>query len=570
MGRTKTVANSWIDGDKIPVINVGEFGIVSAASIQAAHDSAPSTGATVYVPAGIFSMNATLTISKPIRLLLDHTTLTGSVDPIIRITSSNVSIVGVNHGVSIIQNTSGDANVITTSDGLNTVLFQDVQIDAGGKTANINERAMGNCIYCMGLTGSKNNYFKVVRCKFIDGHNGFMFDFTDHTTITDCVFDFAHAGLIQCRNWSSDFCAVSNNVFMDSGAAANAIMFSGSAGDSPSYCTVSNNTITGTFAFEGINVNGLYCNIDGNVINMTTTADAVRGIEIGNSSTANGENSHHCVVSNNTINIADSVQTHTGILVNDSSGDSSGSSNHVISGNVISSGSAGIVVEDVCTNIIISGNRVDITGGGTAAADGIAISGSSTSDIIVTGNHITGSGREGIFFNGGTRHFCSNNLVSGCAAAGIRLSSCTNCVTTSNISHDNDYGIRFVTASTGNVTHGNILTSNTTNDGSRLTQSITAAGDTIVIKDSITRLSSDGAHTLTSTPTIADGWDGQRVILTNTGAANTIIIQDEGTLGSSNLALGANTRELGVQDSIELVFEEQRGFWIELSFNGGA
>ena len=568
MGRVRAVASGWIDTGRLPVINVGDFGTINSTNIQAAIDSAPSTGATVYIPEGTGIIDATITISNPLRLLLAETTLTGSADPIISITSSNVSIVGIHHGVSIVQNTATDANVITTSDGLNTVLFQDIQVDAGGKTADTSERAKGNCIYCIGLTGSKNTYFKVVRCKFIDGHNGFMFDFTDHTTITDCTFDFSHAGIAQCRNWSSDFCVVNNNVFLDSGAADNAIFFSGADGDSPSYCTVSNNTITGTYDSECLHVNGLYCNIDGNVINATTTATAVRGIQIGNSSSADGENSHHIVVSNNTINIADSVKTHTGILVNDDSGDSSGTSNNMIIGNVISSGSSGILVEDNCTKNVVANNRVDIVGGGTTSADGILIQGSSNTDSIITGNHVTGPGRHGIFLNGGTRHVCSGNLISGCNNAGIRLSSCTNCTTSGNISTSNDYGLRFVTASTSNVTFNNVFTSNTTNDASRLTQTMTASADAIVIKDSIHRLESDANYTLSSAPTIADGWDGQTVLITYTGG-NTVTLQDEDTLASSNLALGATSRELGAQDCIELVFEERRGFWIEKSFNGG-
>jgi hypothetical protein len=97
-------------------------------------------------------------------------------------------------------------------------------------------------------------------------------------------------------------------------------------------------------------------------------------------------------------------------------------------------------------------------------------------------------------------------------------------------------------------------------------QTLTAVGDAIAANASVKRLdnTSGGSLTLTSAPTIADGQDGQRVLLFNS-SANNVVIQDQGTLASSNLRLSATTITLGTRDSIELLFSSVIGDWIQIS-----
>ena len=96
-------------------------------------------------------------------------------------------------------------------------------------------------------------------------------------------------------------------------------------------------------------------------------------------------------------------------------------------------------------------------------------------------------------------------------------------------------------------------------------QTLTAVGNAIVADASVKRLdnTSGGSLTLTSAPTIADGQDGQRVLLFNS-SANNVVIQDQGTLANSNLRLSATAITLATRDSIELVFSSTVGDWIQV------
>lgn len=98
-------------------------------------------------------------------------------------------------------------------------------------------------------------------------------------------------------------------------------------------------------------------------------------------------------------------------------------------------------------------------------------------------------------------------------------------------------------------------------------QAITAVGNTIAIDTTTHQITADASYTLTSTPTLADGEDGQRVLIINVDAgADVVTIQDQGTLAGSNLRLGANTRALGPRDSIMLMYSSTIGDWIEIAF----
>lgn len=76
---------------------------------------------------------------------------------------------------------------------------------------------------------------------------------------------------------------------------------------------------------------------------------------------------------------------------------------------------------------------------------------------------------------------------------------------------------------------------------------------------------SGSSKTFTSTPTVADGYDGQHLTIVNISASD-VVLSDQGTLANSGLRLGAATRTLSTRDSIELVYSADIGDWCELAF----
>jgi hypothetical protein len=99
----------------------------------------------------------------------------------------------------------------------------------------------------------------------------------------------------------------------------------------------------------------------------------------------------------------------------------------------------------------------------------------------------------------------------------------------------------------------------------RASQSLTAAGNTIVVTDGspVTPITTTSNLTMTSVPTIANGRDGQYAILMNTGS-NTLTLQDAGTLGGSNLRLTVATRTLSaLRGCLALLYDSTMGGWVE-------
>lgn len=93
-------------------------------------------------------------------------------------------------------------------------------------------------------------------------------------------------------------------------------------------------------------------------------------------------------------------------------------------------------------------------------------------------------------------------------------------------------------------------------------QVIDAAGDTILANATLIVLNPDADYILTSTPTIADGTTGDRLLVTCANAeANTVTLQDEALLGSSNLSLKAGTTTVIGGKAIEFIFDGTK--WVE-------
>jgi len=99
-------------------------------------------------------------------------------------------------------------------------------------------------------------------------------------------------------------------------------------------------------------------------------------------------------------------------------------------------------------------------------------------------------------------------------------------------------------------------------------QAITAAGDTILANAETVMLNPDGDYTMTSTPTIADGTPGQRVVLTAPNAeTNTVTLQDQDLLAGTNLQLLSSTRDISGKAMLLLQFDGVD--WIEMGPTGG-
>lgn len=99
---------------------------------------------------------------------------------------------------------------------------------------------------------------------------------------------------------------------------------------------------------------------------------------------------------------------------------------------------------------------------------------------------------------------------------------------------------------------------------------ITATSATIRRDASTVTLTANASYTLASTPTIADGVNGQRLRIINVDTADTITLQDESGLAGSNLELSAATIALGPKDSIDLEFNSTIGAWLQVGQTNAA
>ena len=76
-----------------------------------------------------------------------------------------------------------------------------------------------------------------------------------------------------------------------------------------------------------------------------------------------------------------------------------------------------------------------------------------------------------------------------------------------------------------------------------------------------------GAVTLTATPHLAAGSDGQTLVIQGADDTNTLTLQSESELTGSGLKLGAASRQLGAGDTLTLTYDSTLGFRLEVSFS---
>jgi len=122
-----------------------------------------------------------------------------------------------------------------------------------------------------------------------------------------------------------------------------------------------------------------------------------------------------------------------------------------------------------------------------------------------------------------------------------------------------------ITGPLGTAT-GVFLRRNVPNDG--ITRNITAVGNAITPSADRILLTADNSYTLTSAPTILDGYyNGQEIEIMNVDPTDVITVQDQGSLASSNLRLGAASRAIGPRDSLRVRFDSTVADWVETGFS---
>ena len=98
---------------------------------------------------------------------------------------------------------------------------------------------------------------------------------------------------------------------------------------------------------------------------------------------------------------------------------------------------------------------------------------------------------------------------------------------------------------------------------------ISAVGNSITCLSSQIAATPASSLTLTSTPTVTDGVDGQFCTITNVSTTNTLTLQDAANLAGSGLRLGGSNVTLPARGSITLVFNTAMDAWLRTNDGGG-
>jgi hypothetical protein len=103
-----------------------------------------------------------------------------------------------------------------------------------------------------------------------------------------------------------------------------------------------------------------------------------------------------------------------------------------------------------------------------------------------------------------------------------------------------------------------------------LTEPITNAGHTISTNRFFVQVNPSASYSLTSTPTLSPGTDGQFLVLANLSSTHSLTLQDHSSLTGSNLKLGGTNATLGPLQSIHLVYSALADAWIRAGQIPGA
>ena len=100
-------------------------------------------------------------------------------------------------------------------------------------------------------------------------------------------------------------------------------------------------------------------------------------------------------------------------------------------------------------------------------------------------------------------------------------------------------------------------------------QTIDANTDSIAADALNVRIDPNNNYTLASTPTIADGADGQLLLISNNSTSYSVTLQDESILANSNLRLGGSNVTIGPRGSLLLSYNTSLASWVRADTAGG-
>lgn len=412
-------------------------------------------------------------------------------------------------------------------------------------------------------------------------------DYTQRARITNNYF--SDCGEAAVYLVGAQDCQLNDNIIYNWGVLSNTALAIG-GNSTLERLTIADNVMVvdsgqHTFAIETVpNPTSVttprYMTITGNVIRCIGGTQHAGGISIPNCADV--------VISDNVIYDGNTTGTNIGSYIEVGGANATATpTNIVIRGNAIQNGGVNILQ---ARGVIVSDNIITHTV--AHATSGIA-TGQTISDILIDGNVIINVGDSNQSpiqlgqANTGTMSRCtiSGNLVHQSGGKGIRIEP-------TGLSELLIFGNRI----TGSATHGirvngtsfagpitikdNYLLGNTSgafdfnatgvttyiigNIPNTFTQIIGATTDIIApISDTI-NIGSIGTITIGSTPSIFDGYDGQKLRLI--GVSGTVSLQRESGLAGSNLRLGATPRAIAQYDILDLEYNSTNGEWSETAF----
>lgn len=464
-------------------IDVLNFGAVcngstdDSAAFNAAIQSLAATGGTVIVPRGscLVSSSVNMNVAAVSLLLEKGAEVKGTADPLINITASNVGLYGAGKG-SKFRSTATTPNTVYVGPGVTGITINSVEIVGGGKTADEGNRSVGNAIWVRGtLSGASCTTTSTVDIlnSYISNGNNDIYIFCGAggrvlgNTLSDSI-----ANLAQISLHSSSSFIVSSNNLSTSGSTYNGIYVLHLADNPSSYNSISNNSISGNYTYECINLFGMYNTVTGNAIaNTDTISTAAVGIAVtqpSGSDTASRTNNN--TITGNVIRMSGSVSPAAILNKDNGSSGNYGSNDNTYSANVIINGS--VVVNDYSKRIIVSSNRIN--GTSTAATDGVAVQGANALYPIVTGNIVSSAIRQGIYVNTGDYAVVTSNVTYSNGQHGVLIDGSSGAVVASNVANSNTQWGIILQNSGSSFMWGNSATGNPGGDLYRDTSSQSA------------------------------------------------------------------------------------------------
>jgi hypothetical protein len=437
-------------GTTVGVSSLFGTGYVSACDYPGADASQKINNAIVALPAaggivdcrclaGAQVIGTTITLNKPIKLLFSQATFTGSVDPMINITSSNCKITCDIPGLcSFVQNLT-NGNGIKVAGGVAHTLIEHVMITITTIPTTMqsaeNNLFTNDGIYAAGTQSAPVTDLIVQHCTLVNGGNGIWASWTNNSRFLHNLFimnapatlSYTAPGFLSALTIAGSYNIADGNDFQLVGNIANFIylrppdQFNQTGFPGSNFNVVSNNTCTANpITFEGINgVGAAHNTVIGNVLNFLTTTSITSGIvfQTGGAAPTSDYNS----ITGNTINMADAnfasiggagISLHT---VNQPGTPGVGLNYNTISANTIRGPQVGIDIANIGSNNDVSNNTIFVTGG-TSFAAGIQVAADTVGSIVdttITGNIISGATGHGIDIIRATRVQVQGNYVVG-------------------------------------------------------------------------------------------------------------------------------------------------------------